>query len=242
MTGTAHGEGTSGGGDPRHIRVVVADDHAVVREGIRHVLERAPGIEVVAEAADGEEALAAVAEHDPDIVVLDVSMPGLGGLDVTRRLREDESPVGILILSMFDDPEYVLQAVRSGADGYVLKDAGPAELREAVQAVDEGREYLSERVTHQLSVALRAELEQEQRRSRLEQLTPREHEVLLRVAQGRTAREIADEFGISHRTIETHRERVMSKLRIRTIAGLTRFVLETGLGPANTEVPGGDSP
>ncbi|MEQ9568875.1 MAG: response regulator transcription factor [Longimicrobiales bacterium] len=231
--------------DPRHdatdstaVRVVVADDHAVVREGIRHVLERAHGIEVVAEAADGEEALASVAEHDPDVIVLDVSMPGLTGLEVTRRLRDDDRDLGILILSMFDDPEYVLQAVRSGADGYVLKDAGPAELREAVQAVHDGREYLSERVTHQLSVALRAELEQEQRRSRLDQLTPREREVLLEVARGRTAREIADDFGISHRTVETHRERVMSKLRIRTIAGLTRFVLETGLNADGGE----DSP
>ena len=219
------------------IRVVVADDHAVVREGIRHVLERAPQLEVVGEAGDGIEALAAVEAKSPDVVVLDVSMPGLTGLEVTRRLREGGSSVGILILSMFDDPEYVLQAMRAGADGYVLKDAGPAELRDAVLAVHDGREYLSERVTHQLSVALRAELEEEHRRSRLDQLTPRELEVLLRVAKGRTAREIADEFGISHRTIETHRERVMSKLRIRTIAGLTRFVLETGVGEGRGDNP-----
>ncbi|WP_405283302.1 response regulator transcription factor [Gaopeijia maritima] len=211
------------------LRIVVADDHAVVREGIRHVLEQAEGLEVVAEAADGAEALAAVAEHAPDILVLDISMPELTGLEVTQRLRAEGREVGIVILSMFDDPEYVLQAVRSGADGYLLKDAGPAELRDAVLAVHDGREYLSERVTHQLSVALRSELEQEQRRSRLEQLTPREREVLVRVTRGRTAREIAEEFGISHRTVETHRERVMSKLRIRTIAGLTRFVLEAGI-------------
>ncbi|MBT8403530.1 MAG: response regulator transcription factor [Gemmatimonadetes bacterium] len=224
------------------IRVVVADDHAVVREGIRHVLERAPGLEVVAEARDGEEALAAVESEDPDVIVLDVSMPELTGLEVTQRLRQEERGLGILILSMYDDPEYVLQAVRAGADGYVLKDAGPAELREAVEAVHDGREYLSSRVTHQLSVALRAELEQEQRRSRLDQLTPREREVLTRVARGRTAREIADEFGISHRTIETHRERVMTKLRIRTIAGLTRFVLETGIGDESGEIPGPGTP
>jgi RNA polymerase sigma factor (sigma-70 family) len=218
--------------------VVVADDHAIVREGIRHVLERVPGLEVVAEAADGAEAIAAVGLHAPDVLVLDVSMPGMSGLEVTSHLRENEETVAILILSMFDDPEYVLQAIRAGADGYVLKDAGPAELRSAVQAVHEGREYLSERVTHQLSVALRAELEHEQRRTRLDQLTPREREVLLRVARGRTAREIAEEFGISHRTVETHRERVMTKLRIRTIAGLTRFVLESGERPASGGDPG----
>ncbi len=212
------------------IRVLVADDHAVVREGIRHVLERVEGLEVVAEAADGDEVLPLVEQHEPDLVVLDVSMPGLTGLEVTRLLRQREDGIGILILSMHDNPEYVLEAVRAGADGYVLKDAGPGELREAVRAVQEGKEYLSERVTHQLSVALRAELEHEQRRSRLEQLTPREQEVLLRVARGRTSREIAEEFGISPRTVETHRERIMGKLRIRSVAGLTRFVLETGLG------------
>lgn len=221
--------GSDPAADGTIVRIVVADDHAVVREGIRHVLERAEGLEVVAEAGDGAEALAAVAEHAPDIVVLDISMPELTGLEVTQRLRAEGREVGIVILSMFDDPEYVLQAVRSGADGYLLKDAGPAELREAVLTVHDGREYLSERVTHQLSVALRSELEQEQRRSRLEQLTPREREVLVRVTRGSTAREIAEEFGISHRTVETHRERVMSKLRIRTIAGLTRFVLEAGI-------------
>lgn len=210
------------------IRVVVADDHAVVREGIRQVLERIEGLQVVAEAAGGSEALALVEEHAPDLIVLDISMPGLTGLEVTRRLREREDGMGILILSMHDNPEYVLEAIRAGADGYVLKDAGPGELRDAVQAVQEGREYLSERVTHQLSLALRAELEHEQRRTRLDQLTPREREVLLRVARGRTSREIAEEFGISPRTVETHRERIMTKLRIRTVAGLTRFVLEAG--------------
>jgi DNA-binding NarL/FixJ family response regulator len=211
------------------IRIVVADDHAIVREGIRTVLEGVPSLQVVGEAADGKQALELAREQRPDLVVLDVSMPEMNGLEVARALREEENEAAILILSMFDDPEYVLQAVRAGADGYLLKDAGPAELREAVRTVHEGREYLSERVTHQLSVALRQELEQEQRRSRLDLLTPREREVLVEVAAGRTAREIADQFGISHRTVETHRERVMTKLRIRTIAGLTRFAMETGL-------------
>lgn len=212
------------------IRVVVADDHAVVREGIRHVLERGEGLEVIGEVADGDEALRLTEEARPDVLVLDVTMPGATGIEVTRRLRQLENPVAILILSMHDDPEYVLEAVRAGADGYLLKDAPPAELRDAVRAVHEGREYLSERVTHQLSVALRADLERQQKRSRLDQLTPREKEVLVEVARGRTSREIAEDFGISPRTVETHRERIMSKLRIRSIAGLTRFVLETGLG------------
>jgi len=216
------------------IRVIIADDHAVVRQGIRHVLEEVPGLDVVAEAGQGDEAIRLVEEHVPDLLLLDISMPHKTGLDVTKELRAGGSEVGILVLSMHDNPEYVLEAVRSGADGYVLKDVSPSELREAVQTVHEGREYFTDRVTHQLSVALREELERERRQGRLDQLTGREREVLVRVANGRTNREIAEEFGISPRTVETHRERVMAKLRIRTVAGLTRFVVENGLGEAET--------
>ncbi|MFV1988707.1 MAG: response regulator [Gemmatimonadota bacterium] len=211
------------------LRVVIADDHTVVRQGIRGVLEEVVGLEVVAEAGDGEEALALVAEHAPDVVVLDVNMPGKTGLEVTKALREEAIPVRILILSMHDDPEYVLQAVRAGADGYVLKDVSPAELRDAVVAVHEGREYFTARVTQQLGVGLRKEIEEEQLRTRVDSLTNREMEVLLLVAEGLTNRAIGDRLEISPRTVETHRERVMGKLRIRTVAGMTRFVVEHGL-------------
>ena len=211
------------------LRVVIADDHSVVRQGIRGVLEAIEGLEVVGEAGDGDEALEMVAELMPDVVVLDVNMPGKTGLEVTTRLRQDGHPARVLILSMHDDPEYVLQAVRSGADGYVLKDAAPAELRDAVEAVHEGREYFTTRVTQQLSVGLRQEIEEEQLRTRLDSLTNRETEVLLHVAEGMTNREIGEKLEISPRTVETHRERVMDKLRIRTVAGLTRFVVENGL-------------
>ena len=211
------------------IRLMIADDHTVVRQGIRIVLEEVDGLEVVAEAGDGVEALAMAKEHRPDVILLDVTMPGMTGLEVTRALRDEGIEAGILILSMHDDPEYVLQAVRAGADGYVLKDVAPAELRKAIQTVHEGREYFAERVTHQLSVGLRAELEVEQRKSRMESLTARETEVLLLVADGLTNREIAEKLEISPRTVETHRERLMTKLRIRTVAGLTRLVVEEGL-------------
>jgi len=211
------------------LRVIIADDHAVVRQGIRTVLEEVDGLEVVAEAGDGDEALALAKEHDPDVVVLDVTMPGKTGLEVAKELRDAGTGVRVLMLSMHDDPEYVLEAVRAGADGYVLKDMPPADLRAAVTAVHEGREYFSGRVTHQLSVGLRQELEEEQRKSRLDSLTPREVEVLVMVARGLTNRGIAEDLGISPRTVETHRERVMAKLRIRSVAGLTRFVVEEGL-------------
>ena len=211
------------------MRVLIADDHAVVRQGIRAVLESADDVEVVGEAATGDEAMQLVEELNPDVLVLDVNMPGADGLEVTRALREEGRDCRILILSMHDNPEYVLQALRLGADGYVLKDAGPAELRDAVQTVWEGREYMSDRVTHQLSVALRQELEREKRKGRLDALTPREHEVMLEVAAGKTSREIGEEFGISPRTVETHRERLMAKLRMGSVADLTRFVVELGL-------------
>lgn len=211
------------------LKVVIADDHSVVRQGIRGVLEAIEGLEVVGEAGDGDEALEMVMELKPDVVVLDVNMPGKTGLEVTTVLRQEGHPARVLILSMHDDPEYVLQAVRSGADGYVLKDAAPAELRDAVEAVHEGREYFTDRVTQQLSVGLRQEIEEEQLRTRLDSLTNRETEVLLHVAEGMTNREIGEKLEISPRTVETHRERVMDKLRIRTVAGLTRFVVENEL-------------
>ena len=211
------------------LRVVIADDHSVVRQGIRGVLEEINGLDVVGEVGDGVEALAMVIDLSPDVVVLDVNMPAMSGLEVTMALREEGSAVRVLILSMHDDPEYVLQAVRAGADGYVLKDVSPAELRDAVIAVHEGRDHFTARVTQQLSVGLRREIEEEQLRTRVGSLTQREREVLLLVAQGMTNREAGGKLEISPRTVETHRERVMDKLRIRTVAGLTRFVVEHSL-------------
>jgi DNA-binding NarL/FixJ family response regulator len=211
------------------LRIVIADDHSVVRQGIRGVLEEIDGLDVIGEVGDGVEALGMVTDLSPDVVVLDVNMPAMSGLEVTMALREAGSPVRVLILSMHDDPEYVLQAVRAGADGYVLKDVSPAELRDAVIAVHEGRDHFTARVTQQLSVGLRREIEEEQLRARLGSLTQREREVLLLVAQGLTNREAGGQLEISPRTVETHRERVMDKLRIRTVAGLTRFVVEHSL-------------
>ena len=211
------------------LRIVIADDHEVVRQGVRGVLDGEGCFQIVGEAQDGDAAIALVTEIEPDVLVLDVNMPGKSGLDVTRELRAAGVSVCILILSMHDEPEYVLQAVRSGADGYVLKDVSPAELRDAVRAVYEGREYFTAQVSQQLSVGLREEIEEQQLRTRLDSLTPREKEVLLLVAEGHTNREAGGELDISPRTIETHRERVMDKLRVRTVAGLTRFVVEHGL-------------
>ncbi len=211
------------------IRVLVVDDHAVVREGIRHVLSQDHGFDVVAEADDGLEAMALAKEHEPDVVVLDVTMPRESGLEVAASLRRTVPETRVLMLTMHDRGEYVLEAVRAGAHGYVLKDAEPAELRDAVRAVHAGQEFFSPRVAGKLSAALRGELVREQREGQVEVLTGREREVLTLIARGRTNKEIGAALGISPRTVESHRESVVRKLRIRTVAGLTRFAIQAGL-------------
>jgi len=211
------------------VRVLVADDHAVVREGIRNVLSADHGFHIVAEAEDGERTLALATEHRPDVVLLDVTMPGESGLEVASQLRRTVPASRVVILTMHDRGEYVLEAVRAGAHGYVLKDAAPSELRDAVRAVHRGEEFFSPRVAATLSAALRRELAHEHRQGLVEGLTPREREVLTLVASGKTNREIGAELGISPRTVESHRESLVKKLEIRTVAELTRFAVESGL-------------
>lgn len=212
----------------RPIRVVVADDHAVVREGIRRVLDDDPGFEVVGEASSGAQVLDVVEKNRPDVVLLDIGMPDIGGLEILRRLRTAGPRPAVLVLSMHDDSEYVLRAVRAGVDGYLLKDeAEPAMLRTAVRAVHGGDSYFSATAAALLAGALRPSAAAEP--YPLAPLTDRELEILRLVASGRSNKEMASELGISRRTVETHRENLMRKLEIRSIAGLTRLALEQGL-------------
>jgi DNA-binding NarL/FixJ family response regulator len=208
------------------VRVLVADDHAIVRTGIRHVLENEPGFEVVGETASGPDTLRLAASLKPDVVVLDISMPGESGLAIVRQLLANEHPPRVLMLSMHHNSEYVLESVRAGAHGYLLKDTAATELRAAIRAVRQGESYFSPPVASSLSAAVRGELEAGRQ---LEQLTSREREVLQGIASGQTNKEIAAGLGISHRTVETHRESLMKKLEIRTVAELTRFALGAGL-------------
>lgn len=211
------------------IRVVVADDHSVVRAGIRSVLEAVGGISVVGEAEEAEGALELTASLTPDVLLVDVSMPGRSGLEVAREVSRRFPATAVLIVSMHDHPGYVLEAMRAGAAGYVLKDAEPADLRDAVHHVHSGKRYLPPPLAERLGAALAEESARDEQDRRAESLTDREMEVLLLVAEGGTSPEIGEQLGISHRTVDTHRESVMTKLEIRTIAGLTRFVIETGL-------------
>ncbi len=167
------------------------------------------------------------AKLQPDVVVLDISMPGESGLEVAARLRGTSPEPRVLILSMHDNAEYVLESVRAGAHGYLLKDTAAVELRSAIRTVCRGESYFSPPIASRLREALRGE--HETHAGSLAQLTAREREVLLGVARGRTNKEIAGELGISHRTVETHRESLMRKLQIRTVAELTRFALGAGI-------------
>ena len=213
------------------IRVLVADDHAIVRTGIRHVLEREPGFIVVAEASTGAEALQLASDLRPDVAVLDISMPGDSGLRVAAELRQRFPETHVLILSMHDNTEYVLESLRAGAHGYLLKNTAATELRDAIRAVRQGESFFSPPIAGRLSAVVRGD-SGGAAAGALGQLTPRERQVLIGVAKGHTNREIAVQLGISHRTVETHRESLMRKLGVRTVAGLTRLALEAGLvGP-----------
>jgi DNA-binding NarL/FixJ family response regulator len=215
--------------DEVKVRVMLVDDHSLVREGVRHVLAGTPGFEVVAEAGDGEAAIRLAPTSRPDLVVLDLSLPGAGGLDVTGRLRQLLPAVRVLILSVHDHPEYVLGAVRAGAQGYLRKDTSPAELREALRAVARGESYFSPPVARHLSAAVRGDTPADDASARLARLTPREREVLGGIAAGETSRAIASRLGLSPRTVESYRESLARKLDIKTVAGLTRFAVEAGL-------------
>jgi DNA-binding NarL/FixJ family response regulator len=214
---------------PPAIRVLVADDHAIVRTGIRHVLETEPGFTVVGEASNGAEALALAVELAPDVVVLDISMPGGSGLGTAAELRRRCPDTRILILSMHDNAEYVLESLRAGVHGYLLKDSAAAELGGAIRAICQGESFFSPPVARQLGAVVRGELSGQA--GAVAALTSRERQVLVGVAGGRTNKEIAQELGISHRTVESHRESLMRKLDVYTVAGLTKIALEEGLIP-----------
>ncbi len=212
------------------IRVLVADDHAIVRSGIRHVLETEPGFAVVGEASNGAEAIDLALALAPDVAVLDISMPGVTGLQAAAELRRQCPDTRVLMLSMHDNTEYVLESLRMGVHGYLLKDSAAAELGAAIRAVCRGESFFSPPVARQLGAVARGELGG-QRPGTLAQLTARERQVLVGVAEGRTNKEIAQELGISHRTVESHRESLMRKLDVYTVAGLTKIALEEGLIP-----------
>jgi DNA-binding NarL/FixJ family response regulator len=193
------------------IRVILADDHAVVRQGIRQFLEMSPRISIIAEASDGREALRLIHEHLPDVAVLDIQMPEQSGIDVTRAIRSERLPIGVLILTAFDDQPYVKAVLQAGANGYVLKTADASEIIEAVQAVSEGQSVLDQSIARKLMSQL-SEPEGSQPDSTVEALTERELEVLRLAANGYTNKAIGAELSISDRTVQGHLAKIYAKM------------------------------
>jgi two-component system response regulator NreC len=214
---------------PERISVLLADDHTLVRDGVRRILSAAGDITVLAEVGDGAAAVSETLARRPDVAVLDITMPKGGGLEAARQIRARAPEVRILILSMHLQPEYLMESVRAGAHGYLVKDAAAGELVQAVREVCSGNSYYSPAVSQQLSDLLRRKLEGEEVQNALERLSPREREVLRQIADGATNKEIAQALGISVRTVETHRDSLMKKVGIKTVAGLTRLALRSGL-------------
>ena len=211
------------------VRVLLADDHPLVRAGVRKVLEQQSLVTVVGEAGDGEEALKLLRELDPDLLVLDLNMPNRDGFAVLREARDAAPGVRILVLTMHASVEYVARAVREGADGYLLKDSAVQDLVAAIQAVRAGRAYHSPEVQRDLSDLVRGRATHDP----LAELTEREREVLKCVAEGLSTKETAARFEISARTVETHRANLMRKLGARSVAQLVRIAIREGLiGPA----------
>jgi two-component system, NarL family, nitrate/nitrite response regulator NarL len=210
----------------KRIKLLLADDHRIVRQGVRSALTDYKHIEIVGEAANGKDAVEQAMKARPDIVMMDLSMPLMGGLEATRILRDRAPDIKVLALTMHDSRQYVLQILRSGGRGYVLKDTSPEELVRAIEAVDRGDAFFSPGVSRLLldHVAVGEQVE-----TATQKLTPRETSVLRLIAEGFSNKEIAAQLALSVRTIETHRERIMRKLQIRTVAGLTRFAVSEGL-------------
>lgn len=212
---------------PKKIKLLLVDDHPIVLDGIKSHLCAQPDFEVVGDAANGQEALRKAKLLLPDVVLMDISMPHMNGLEAMTSLRKQVPNAKILVLTMHDSREYIAQVVRSGARGYLLKDSAPAELVGAIKAVHGGEVYFSPSV----SKVLIEEMADGRKPSGPEQqpLTDREREVLSLIAEGLLNKQIADRLGIGVRTIETHRERIMRKLDIHTVAGLTKYAIARGM-------------
>lgn len=206
------------------IRVLLADDHTLIRAGIRALLERMERVEVVGEAGDGRHALKLIQELTPDVVLLDLQMPGLSGFDVLQETSQKFPDVKILVLSVHDNEEYALRALRSGAAGYLPKSAASAELEQAIGQVSRGELYLS-------PVIAQLESTRGGRTGRAApvELTPRQREVLTLVAEGYSTKDIARTLEISVKTVETHRAQLMERLGIHDVAGLVRYAIRTGI-------------
>jgi len=209
------------------LRVMLADDHTLVRAGLHKLLDAIPSVAVVGEAGDGQTLLELAAQHHPDVVLMDIAMPGLNGLEATARLLHDNPAVRVMILSMHQSEEYVRRALRLGAVAYLLKDAAPMELELALAAVMRGETYLSPAVSKGVVSDYVQRLRGDDQAG--DPLSARQREVLQRIAQGLSTKEIARQLDLSVKTVETHRTSLMKLLDVHEVTGLVRYAIKTGL-------------
>ena len=212
------------------VRVVLADDHTLVRGGIRALLESIPDVEVVAESGDGREALELIGRHEPEVALLDIGMPGMNGLEVARQAAKECPRTKVVILSMHADPAYVKQALQAGVAGYLLKGAAVNELPLALQSVMRGETYLTPKVSQSVVQGfLREGPVEHDEPTAQEGLTRRQREILQLIAEGKSTKEIASILDVSVKTVETHRMRLMDRLGIHDVPGLVRFAIRAGI-------------
>jgi DNA-binding NarL/FixJ family response regulator len=213
------------------IKVFVADDHPVVRDGLRYILETQADITVVGEAANGLDALAQAQKLRPDVLVMDISMPGLNGIEATRRIREELPRAQVVILSVYSTAEHIYRALKAGAQGYLLKESAGAEVVKAVRTVYEGRRYLCKKISDIVIDNYVRRRETVEPKSPLERLSLREREVLQWVVEGKSSKEIANIIHLSPKSVETYRSRLMQKLGVHDLASLVKFAIQHGLTP-----------
>lgn len=211
------------------IRILLADDHNILREGIRLMLERQPGFSVVAEAADGREALDLAQRHKPDVVVMDIAMPGLNGIEATRRIVEKHPRTSVVVLSMHFDESYIIRSMKAGARAYLLKDALKGELIAAIQAVAEGKSFFSPKISRILHEDYMHALDRKDSEDSYDLLTDREREILQLVAEGRTNKEIASLLNLSLYTVDTHRTHILQKLNLHSVPEVILYAVRKGI-------------
>jgi DNA-binding NarL/FixJ family response regulator len=216
------------GSEKMKIKVLLADDHQILREGLRAMLEKEYNMEVLGEAANGREALRLIREKPPDVIVMDITMPGLNGVEATRQIRNEFPQIKVVALSMHDDKRFVLNMLKAGASAYLLKEGGFKEVVKAVNAVMANKTYLSPDITDVVLTDYLKNLNL-QEASVFALLSPREREVLQLIAEGKTTLQIAEVMHVSAKTIETHRHHIMQKLQISSIAELTKYAIREGL-------------
>ncbi len=211
------------------VRILLADDHNILRDGMRLLLERQPGFAIVGEAGDGREIVELAREHHPDVIVMDIAMPNMNGIEATRRIVEKQPGTGVVILSMHYDESYVLRSLKAGARAYLLKDALKSELIAAIRAVAEGRSFFSPKVSRILQEDYVEALGRKDADDSYELLTDREREILQLVAEGKTNKEIASILNVSLYTVDTHRTHILQKLNLHSVPELILYAVRKGI-------------